>query len=125
MKAIENTIQLKMRKLVEHSCNFDIHPTKEFQQLHTSLLKFYFKAVDVNIDYQEKLISIWNSKPLTTNPLRLFNLNEAVADWVGYTDLQETLDGCIEEGPLQTNYYKKLLFKYAEYLPSQDDAMSA
>lgn len=125
MKEIENNVQLKIRKLVEHSCNFDIRPTKEFQQLHTSLLKFYFNAVDVNIDYQEKLISIWNTKPLTTNPLRLYDLNEAIADWVGYTDLQETLDGCIEDSHLQTNFYKKLLLKYGEYLPNEDDAMSA
>ena len=125
MKEIENNVQLKIRKLVEHSCNFDIRPTKEFQQLHTSLLKFYLNAVDVNIDYQEKLISIWNTKPLTTNPLRLYDLNEAIADWVGYTDLQETLDGCIEDGHLQTNFYKKLFLKYGEYLPNEDDAMSA
>ena len=64
-------------------------------------------------------------KPLKEFHNYIDSLNEAIADWVGYTDLQETLDGCIEDGHLQTNFYKKLFLKYGEYLPNEDDAMSA
>lgn len=118
-------IQEQMRNLITISCDFKTHPTQKFRSLHKSLLKFFFNAIDVNIDYSRKLISIWNSKPLTTDPVRLYDLNEAISDNVGYTDLEETLTGCLENGHLQNNFYLKLLSEHEEDLKNGEDFLSA
>ena len=118
-------IQEKMRNLITISCDFKTRPTQKFRSLHKSLLKFFFNAIDVNIDYSRKLISIWNSKPLTTDPVRLYDLNEAISDNVGYTDLEETLTGCLENGHLQNNFYLKLLSEHEEALKNGEDFLSA
>lgn len=125
MDTSEEILQMRMRRLVSVSCQFETRPNKDFQKFHTSLLLFYFNAVAVNINYDEKLISIWNSKPLTTNPVRLYDLNNAISDTVGYSDLEETLNGCLECGHLQNSVYIKLLSEYRNYLDNDDDFLSA
>ncbi|MDC7999550.1 hypothetical protein POV26_00710 [Aequorivita todarodis] len=118
-------VRREMQTLIAASCLFDKRPTKKFAAFHKNLLNFFFNSIDVNIDYQSKLISIWNSKPLTKDPVRLYNLNEAISDRVGYNDLEETLIGCLEDGQLQHNFYKKMLFEYGDYSSENDDILSA
>jgi hypothetical protein len=125
MENSEEIIQNRMRCLVAISCDFDAYPSLEFQKFHRSLLLFYFNAVEVKIDYAEKLISIWNSKPLTTNPVRLYDMDGAVADKLSYTSLEETLAGCLENGHLQKSYYKKLLSEFGDSLGDDDGVLSA
>lgn len=125
MESEKEKVRREMQTLIATSCIFDKHPTKEFAAFHKNLLNFFFNSIDVNIDYENKLISIWNSKPLTTDPVRLYNLNEAISDRVGYNNLEETLIGCLEEGQLQYNFYKKLLFKYSDYSSDNDDVLYA
>lgn len=110
MESENGRVSQKMRNLITASCLFDKLPSKEYQEFHKNLLNFFFNSVALNVDYENKLISIWNSKPLTKNPVRLYDLNEAVADKVNYTNLEETLSGCLEEGNLQDSFYRKLLF---------------
>jgi hypothetical protein len=52
-------------------------------------------------------------------------LNEAISDNVGYTDLEETLTGCLENGHLQNNFYLKLLSEHEEDLKNGEDFLSA
>ena len=125
MESEKEKVRREMQTLIATSCIFDKHPTKEFAAFHKNLLNFFFNSIDVNIDYENKLISIWNSKPLTTDPVRLYNLNEAISDRVGYNNLEETLIGCLEEGQLQHNFYKKLLFEYSDYSSDNDDVLYA
>ncbi len=125
MDAREDNIEDRMRRLVALSCKFDALPNLEFQKLHRSLLKFYFNAVQVQIDYDQKIISINNSKPLTTDPIRLYDLKDAIADKVGYSNLEETLNGCLEKGHLQTNFYKKLISEYSDLFEGNNGFMSA
>ncbi len=125
MESEKEKVRREMQTLIATSCIFDKHPTKEFAAFHKNLLNFFFNSIDVNIDYENKLISIWNSKPLTTDPVRLYNLNEAISDRVGYNNLEETLIGCLEEGQLQYNFYKKLLFEYSDYSSDNDDVLYA
>ena len=125
MESNEEIVQQIIRDFIATTCVFEKRPKKEFRDFHKQFLKFFFNAVDVNIDYQTKTISIWNSKPLTTNPVRLYDLNDAIADNVSYTDLEETLAGCIEKGHLQNTFYKKMLFEYGDYSKSEEDSMSA
>ena len=125
MEVKEEIIRQKLKDLITESCHFNTRPQREFQKFHKTLLNFFFNSVDLNIDYEKNLISIWNSKPLTTNPVRLYDLNEAISDKVGYTDLEETLFGCIEDGQLQNNFYEKLLFEYGNCLRGDEDFLSA
>ncbi len=121
-------IREEMRKLISVSCRFKKHPAPHFQQFHKVYLKFYFDAIDVSLDYQSKIISIWNSKPLTTNLLRLFDINEAISVKVYYSNLEETLLGSLQEGHLQDSFYKKLLDEFAhfsEFKGNGGDAWSA
>lgn len=108
----ENTRLEEMRTLIYESCQFEKNPNDDFKKFHKVFLKFSFDAVDVKIDYGVKEIYISNCKPLTTNPVRLFNMKEAVADKFSYTDLEETLAGCLKSGPLQNRFYKILLDEY-------------
>jgi hypothetical protein len=121
----EEIMQQKMRDFIATTCVFDQRPKKEFRDFHKQFFKFFFNAIDINIDYQTQVISIWNSKPLTTNPVRLYDLNEAIADNVCYTNLEETLAGCIEKGHLQNTFYKKMLFEFNDYNKSEEDFLSA
>ncbi|WP_410004349.1 hypothetical protein [Aequorivita nionensis] len=125
MESEKEKVRREMQTLIATSCIFDKHPTKEFAAFHKNLLNFFFNSIDVNIDYENKLISIWNSKPLTTDPVRLYNLNEAISDRVGYNNLEETLIGCLEEGQLQYNFYKKMLMEYTDHTDNHDDVLSA
>lgn len=125
MESGAEKVRLEMRNLIVTSCQFDKLPTKQFRRFHKDLLNFFFNSIDSNIDYEKKMIFVWNSKPLTTNPVRLFDLNEAVADTVGYTDLEETLSGCLESGHLQDNFYIKLLSEYGGYSNDDGDILSA
>ncbi len=120
MESKEEIVRQEMRNLIAASCLFEKRPPKEFTAFHKNLLNFFFNSIDVNIDYENNLISIWNSKPLTMDPIRLYDLNEAISDRVGYNDLEETLIGCLEEGQLQYNFYKKLLFEYGDSIKDGD-----
>lgn len=115
----------EIRNLITLSCRFNKRPTPEYYKFHRTFLIFIFKVVDVNIDYESKIISIWNSKPLPANPVRLFDLNESVAAKVSYSDLEETLIGCLQEGQLQTDLYKKLLLKFGNNPIDEGDSLSA
>lgn len=125
MENREEIVRNQLKNLITISCKFDRYPTGEFRTFHKMFFKFFFNAVDINIDYDEKFISIWNSKPLTTDPVRLFDLNEAVADNVSYSNLEETLTGCVEEGKLQHSFYKKMLFEFGDYPQNNGDVLSA
>lgn len=124
MENREGNVIEEMRNLIAASCSFNKRPTKEFAKFHKNLLNFFFSSIAVNIDYEHKLISIWNSKPLTLDPVRLYDLNEAISDRVGYNDLEETLIGCLEDGKLQNNFYKKMLAEYGNS-DKEGDMLSA
>lgn len=121
----DEVVRQKMRELITESCRFNKQPIKEFQKFHKTLLNFFFNSIDLNIDYENKFIYIRNSKPLTTDPVRFYDLNEAISDNVDYTNLEETLLGCLEDGNLQTTFYKKILFEYGDFLPEEENFLSA
>lgn len=125
MENREDEVIQRMRNLIAASCGFETKPSKEISTFHKIFLKFFFNAIDVNIDYDTQVISIWNSKPMTTNPVRLFDLHDAVADKVCYNDLEATLAGCLGEGNLQDNFYKKMLSAYEDRFNGGEDFLSA
>src|SRR5690606_3662298 len=96
-----------------------------FQSFHADYLKFCFSALAVKIDYKTKCIFLLNSKPLGGSPLQLFDINNAVSETIDYTDLEETLLGCIEAGEFQNRFYKHLVFEYGHLIEDNDEAKSA
>ncbi|MGO3182606.1 MAG: hypothetical protein ACTIJ9_07215 [Aequorivita sp.] len=112
MERAEEMVQEEMRALINQSCQFNEHPKEEFCDFHKDFLKFSFNAVSVEIDYDAQEIYTSNCKPLTTNPVRLFDLNKAVADQFSYSDLVETLQGCLDNDHLHYVFYKKLILEY-------------
>jgi hypothetical protein len=104
-------IKEEMRKLIKKSC---ANPSSksEYYKFHKALLKFYFNTIDVTIDYDAHVISLWNSKPKNMDSIRLFDINEAVSEKVRYTNLEETLKGCVENGDTASRFYKTMLFYY-------------
>lgn len=112
MKDQEQIIQEEMRKLIKRSCQFTENLSKDYYSFQKSLLKFYFSAIDVTIDFDKETILLWNSKPRRPEDFRLYDINEAVATKVSYSNLEETLKGCLKNGTLQTRFYKTMLFHY-------------
>ena len=125
MEMTEEIVGQKIRELIIESCHFDKRPQMAFKRFHKAFLNFFFNSIDLNIDYENNLIFIFNSKPLTTDPVRLYDLNEAISDKVGYTNLEETLLGCLETGQLQHNFYKNLLFEFGNFSNNDDDLLYA
>lgn len=101
------------RKLILESCAFQDIPSMHFQHFHHDFLKFFFGVMDVKMEYEKKTILIWSSKPLTTNPIKLFNINTSVTEIVSYVDLDDTLLGCVEEGQFQLRFYNQLIHEYS------------
>ena len=112
MKGQEQIIQEEMRKLIKRSCQFTENLSNDYYSFQKSLLKFYFGAIDVTIDFNTETILLWNSKPRTPGDYKLYDINEALATKVSYSNLEETLKGCLENGTMQTRFYKTMLFHY-------------
>lgn len=120
MDGVEERVHKEMRELIVLSCQFEKYPSDLYCNFHKIFLKFSFQAVDVAINYDGKEIYSTNSKPLTTNPVRLFEMNKALVDKLSYSDLEETLSGCLQTGHLQQVFYEKLLLEFAEIGDSDD-----
>ena len=112
MENQEQIIQEEMRKLITKSCEFTENLSKDYYSFQKSLLKFYFGAIEATIDFENEIILLWNSKPRTPEDFKLYDINEAVAAKVSYSNLEETLKGCLESGTMQTRFYKTMLFHY-------------
>lgn len=125
MERGEEIVQKEMRNLIDISCQFSTRPKEQFCNFHKAYLKFSFNAVDVKIDYDAQQIYTSNCKPLTTNPVRLFDMNKAVADQFSYSDLQETLQGCLNNDHLHYTFYKKLLLEYGEFSKDETDNLTS
>ncbi|WP_310992706.1 hypothetical protein [Aequorivita marina] len=116
MEKTQETIQEEMRTLIDTSCQFKEQPISKFIAFHEAYLKFCFHAVHVKVDYAEQKIYASNAKPLTTSPVKLFDVNTAVTDQFCYSDLKETLIGCLDNSHLHYLFYKKMLSAYGKAL---------
>jgi len=125
MKNQDQIVQDEMRKLIKRSC-VNLTKTSDYYSFHKSLLKFYFNSLEVTINYETANISLWNSKPKDMYAIQLHGPNEAVSETVGYTNLEETLKGCLENGEQQQRFYRTMLFYYNNVeTPLVDTGVSA
>ncbi|WP_026450398.1 hypothetical protein [Aequorivita capsosiphonis] len=125
MDSGEEKVQKEIRALIDVSCRFNKRPNEQFCAFHKAYLKFCFNAVDVEINYENQQIYSSNSKPLTTNPVRLFDMNKAVADQLSYSDLKETLTGCLNDSHLHYLFYRKMLLEYGDFSKDELDNLCA
>ncbi|MAP53566.1 hypothetical protein [Altibacter sp.] len=112
MKTQDQILHDEMRKLIKRSCAIPPNLSNDFYTFQKTLLKFFFNAADVTIDYDSETISLWTSS--STQPIteKLYDMNDAVAIKISYTNLEETLKGCLENGQRQSRFYQTLLFHY-------------
>lgn len=125
MKNPEQNIIEEMRMLIAKSCKYDEIPSTRFQNFQKDLMKFFFNVVELKIDYEKGVILLWNSKPMTKNSLKLYDINESILEKVSYSNLEETLKGCLENGSLQDTFYTNLLFTYNDNSSEDDEVKSA
>ncbi len=119
MEGGDERILREIELLIKDSCDFRIEPNEEFQKFHKSFLKFSFGVLDVEINYETKTISTWNSKPLTSSTIDLRNFGDALLEKLNYVDLEATLLGCVEPGIFNERFYKHLLYDL-DRLPDGD-----
>ncbi len=112
MKDQGQIVREEMRKLISKSCVATMPVHEEYYAFHKALLKFFFSSVDVAIDYEKQVISLWTSKTTKRSGNKLYDMNDAVVITIAYTDLEETLKGCLENGKNSSRFYKTLLFHY-------------
>lgn len=119
MEGGDERILREIKLLIKDSCDFRIEPNEDFQKFHKSFLKFSFGVLDVEMDYETKTISTWNSKPLTSTTIDLRNFGDALLEKLNYVDLEATLLGCVEPGIFNERFYKHLLYDL-DRLPNGD-----
>ncbi len=127
MNKVFQDVHADMRALISRSCN-DSPPSNDhiYYAFQTELLKHYFKAADVSIDHKDHTISLWTAQSPGSLGDYLYGLTNAVAITISYTNLEETLKGCLESGLEDIRLYKSLLMKYNRIsVSAQEDAKSA
>ena len=115
MEAREDKIREEIQRLIQESCNFDKMPSEEFQKFHNALLRFSFDALSVELNYENKAISVWNSKPSNIKSLEMGDFQNAMFEKVNYTNLEETLLGCLAVIPYNERFYKNLLCEFVRF----------
>ncbi len=111
MKNEEQLIQDAMRNLISKSCDLQQETGgNAYYEFQKSLLKFFFGAADVTIDYDKEVITLWNSSKENLN--MIYSLAEARGSKIRYTNLEETLKGCLEKGELQKRFYRSMLYHF-------------
>jgi hypothetical protein len=127
MKNQEQIVKEEMRKLISNSCTRTQSPEQNpYYSFQKTLLKYFFNAADVNIDYAAGTITLWTSEAPSTLGHNLYRLKDAIPVTISYTDLEETLKGCLENGENENRFYRSLLFQYNNLTePFLSNAISA
>ena len=115
MKNQVHKVHEEMRQLISRSCAipppYHGHGLYNFQK---DLLRHFFKTVEVTIDHGAYTITLWNSEsPKMPGEDNLYSLNNAVALTISYSNLEETLKGCLEGSPEDLQFYRSLLIRYS------------
>jgi len=126
MKNQDQVVQEEMRKLIKRSCKTNQNYYSKNYNFQKVLLKFFFNSADVTIDYDRQLISLWTGVKTDAHPGKLYDINEATPINIAYSNLEETLKGCLEKEVKQINFYTSLLFHYNQVIEERDlEAQSA
>ncbi|PVW16234.1 hypothetical protein [Marixanthomonas spongiae] len=126
MKNKGQIILEEMRKLIKKSCDADMMLNPHYYSFQKSLLKFFFNAASVSIDRSKKTITLYGGAIVDHSPRTLYNINQLNATTISYTNLEETLKGCLEKTDKAKRFYKSQLFHYNNVAQvDTEDAISA
>ena len=106
---VKKRIQGEMNKVISTSCSQRL-TTQEFNNLHIALVKRYYNATDVNIDYHRKRVvmdiilddTAYDPKTINVN-LPTFKAN------ILFKNLKDFLKSCIEKDDRSLAFYARLL----------------
>ncbi|PKA83586.1 hypothetical protein ATE92_1743 [Ulvibacter sp. MAR_2010_11] len=112
MKIKDQILHEEMRKLISKSCASRPDANSDYYSFQKALLKFFFNAADVQIDYDTQTISLWTSNTTKQTAGNLYGMNDVVTVKISYTNLEDTLKGCLERGVSETRFYTSMLFHY-------------
>tara|TARA_R100001369_G_scaffold77006_2_gene106266 strand:+ start:4479 stop:4859 length:381 start_codon:yes stop_codon:yes gene_type:complete len=126
---MKNQVQIiheEMRKLIKKSCASDPLLNPEFYSFQKSLLKFFFNAASVTINRDKHTITLYGGAIVDHSPRTLYNINQLSTTTISYSNLEETLKGCLEKGEKASRFYKSQLFHYNNVAQVvAEDAISA
>lgn len=109
---IRERVLVELEKLISLSCK-NLNSSKKYEQLHIALLKKYYNATNVTIDYHRHRIkmeviqddSSYDPKTINTNiPTFYTNLL--------FNNLHKFLTSCIEKDNKSIGFYSKLLSSF-------------
>jgi len=109
---LKKRIQGEMNKVISASCSQEL-TTENFNDLHVALVKRYYNAADVNIDYHRKRVvmdivvddSLYDPKTVNLN-LPTFKAN------IIFRNLKDFLKSCVEKDDKSTAFYARLLSSF-------------
>tara|TARA_R100000306_G_scaffold12125_3_gene14045 strand:- start:7781 stop:8161 length:381 start_codon:yes stop_codon:yes gene_type:complete len=126
MKNQDQIIHEEMRKLIKKSCAVSTKLNPEFYSFQKSLLKFFFNTASVVIDRDNQTITLYGGAIIDHSPRTLYDINQLSATTISYSNLEETLKGCLENGEKASRFYKSQLFHYNNVAQVvTEDAISA
>lgn len=101
-----------LRNLIRESCVFEGAPSPVVQHFHKEFLKKSLEALDVYIDYHNKCITSWSTRPVQMDASTIYKLRDSVNPIICYEDLESTLLGCIQENDFFQRQYESLITSY-------------
>ena len=112
MKTQAQILKKEIHTLIESSCAAYPDAKNESYSFQRALLKFYFGAADVIINYNKEKITLFTSINDAPEGSKLYQANTTALVEISYMDLATTLKQCIEDGDKQERFYRSLLFHY-------------
>jgi len=126
MKNQEQIVQEEMRKLIKKSCAENSLLNREYYGFQKSLLKFFFNAASVIIDSKHNHIILYGGAIVDNSPRSKYNISQLSDTTISYSNLEETLKGCLEKGEKASRFYQSQLFHYNNVAQVvAEDAISA
>ncbi len=118
MQTNHQILQQEMSALIRSSCSVSPNVHSQYYSFQKSLLKFFFGAVEVMIDYKSQNITLVIPTTKNEDERPMYVTNETTTLQIAYTNLETTLLDCLEVGEKQTRFYKSLLFHYNQVASS-------
>jgi len=110
----KEVILQEMRHLLEYSCNDVALENHYYDSLHSAILKKHFKADDVRIDYQHRVVHL---NMCVEDDLGFFGRKSYVDVEMNFTSIYEFLKNCLEETDQNLTFYRNILNFYNENRP--------
>ncbi|MFI2741886.1 hypothetical protein ACG2LH_04035 [Zhouia sp. PK063] len=115
MKNITNTaiVLNEMHNLINYSCQHLENNHKAFESLHNAILKKYFKAVEVKIDYDNHTVDlVMNVTEDSINEIAK-NYSNTVHVNLNFENIHNFLKSCIEKDEKSVVFYQNILKYYS------------